>query len=456
MTRLNAVKKSAIILLAPLVLLVAVALCAPIGWVLPASANTQAPKVPDGPPAQVQFQLLHSFGAAGDGASPGAGLVMDGMGNLYGATGFGGAYGYGTVYELSPSGNGQWTETVLYSFMGPPDGYEPNGLAIDGAGNLYGATAFGGDGQYCGDNICGVLFELSPGSNGEWTESILYDFCSLPNCADGVASQPPKIGPGGVLYGIAANTAYALTPGSGGWTINVLYTFCDTGLNCPDGEEPSGAPVLDKAGNLYGETIVGGQCTANPAGCGVAYELQKQPNGQWDEIVLYVFQEGSNRDGANPQGGLAARDGGLYGVAMAGGEPCILPGGCGTIFELTRGSGQMANEQTIWSFGGENGMQGFGPTYGPTFNRQGDLFGVTPFGGSPSCGCGVVYGMKQQKNGQWAYQVLHAFDGTDGYDPGGLVLVDAQGDLFGVTGGGGQYGAGVAYEISPTAQQASK
>ena len=60
--------------------------------------------------------------------------------------------------------------------------------------------------------------------------------------------------------------------------------------------------------------------------------------------------------------------------------------------------------------------------------------------------------MKQQKNGQWAYYVLHAFDGTDGYDPGGLVLVDAKDDLFGVTGGGGQYGGGVAYELSPTAQ----
>ena len=422
------------------------------GWASSASANDQAQKVPDGPPAQVQFQILHSFGAAGDGDSPSGALVMDSKGNLYGVTGFGGAYALGTVYELSPSGNGQWTETVLYSFTGPPDGYEPLGLAIDGTGNLYVSTGFGGGGEYCELNICGLILELSPGSNG-WTENVIYRFCSLPNCADGGGSQTPKIGPGGIVYGVGGKNVYTLTPGSGGWTLNVLYTFCDTGMNCPDGEEPSGAPVLDKAGNLYGETIIGGQCPHNDLGCGVAYELQKQPNGQYEEVVLHVFQEESNQDGANPQGGFAARGGGLYGVAGGGGELCISMAGCGTIFELTRGSGQMANEQTIWSFGGENGMQGVQPTFGPTFNNQGDLLGTTGEGGSPSCQCGVVYGMKQQKNGQWAYQVLHAFTGPDGAVPDSSVLVDGKDDLFGVTGFGGGYDGGVAYELSPVANE---
>jgi len=419
-----------------------------VGSAWSSPANSRVPKVPDGPAGQVQFQVLHSFGAAGDGDSPSGALVMDSKGNLYGVTGFGGGSGYGTVYELSPTGNGQWTETVLYSFTGPPDGYEPLGLAIDGTGNLYVSTGFGGGGEYCELNICGLILELSPGSNGGWAENIIYRFCSLPNCADGVSSQTPAIGPGGIVYGIAGNV-YALTPGSNGWTLNVLYTFCDAGLNCPDGEEPSGAPVFDKAGNLYGETIAGGKCIGDNAGCGVAYELQKQPNGQWNEIVLHVFQEESRQDGAGPQGGLAARDGGLYGVAMAGGDICD---GCGTVFELTRGSGQMANEQTIWNFGGENGQQGFGPTFGPTFNRQGDLFGTTGMGGAPSCQCGVVYGMKQQKNGQWAYYVLHSFTGPDGAVPDSSLLVDTKSDLFGVTAFAGQYGGGVTYEISPVKQ----
>jgi len=411
-----------------------------------------------GVPSQPQFQVLHSFGAAGDGDSPSGAPVMDRNGNLYGVTGFGGAYALGTVYELSPSGNGQWTETILHSFQAEPsDGYEPTGLTIDSAGNLYGSTAFGGDSTQveCDNGGCGTIFEMTPQGNGQWTESILYNFCSLPNCTDGVHPQPPKIGPGGIVYGIAGNTVYALTPGSGGWVLNALYEFCPSGmLHCTNGSEPSGAPVLDTAGNLYGETIVGGQCTANlDFGCGVAYELQRQPNGQYEEVVLHVFQEESNEDGSGPQGGFAARDGGLYGIAFGGGELCVNLGGCGTVFELTRGSGQMVNEQTIWSFGGQNGTEGINPTVGPTFNSQGDLFGTTGMGGSPSCGgCGVVYGMRQQKNGQWAYYVLHSFTGPDGAVPDSSVLVDAKDDLFGVTGFGGQYDGGVAYELSPVTQ----
>jgi uncharacterized repeat protein (TIGR03803 family) len=395
---------------------------------------------------------LHSFGAAGDGFDPGAGLVMDSKGNLYGITDFGGADNFGTVYELSPAGSGQWTEAILYSFTGPPDGYEPIGIAIDGAGNLYVTTGFGGGGQYCELNICGLILELSPGSNGGWTENIIYRFCSLLNCADGIASQTPTIGPGGILYGVGGKEIYALTPGSNGWTLNVLYMFCDTGMNCPDGEEPSGAVLLDKTGNLYGTTTIGGNCPHNNLGCGVAYELQKQPNGQYEELVLHVFQEESNQDGANPQGGFAARDGALYGVAGGGGELCPNMAGCGTVFELTRGSGQMANEQTIWSFGGKGGAQGVTPTVVPTFNRRGDLFGVVGMGGSPSCGCGVVYGMRPKGNGQWAYQVLHAFTGPDGAQPDGAILVDSKNDLFGVTAYAGQYGGGVVYELSPLTQ----
>jgi len=87
----------------------AVGLCAPIGWVLPASANTQVPKVPDGPAAQVQyqFQVLHGFGAPGDGVGAGGAVVMDSEGNLYGVTTEGGAYNDGIVYELTPGTNGR-------------------------------------------------------------------------------------------------------------------------------------------------------------------------------------------------------------------------------------------------------------------------------------------------------------------------------------------------------------
>jgi uncharacterized repeat protein (TIGR03803 family) len=231
-----------------------------MGWGLLPPAGAQAPKVPDGPPIQVQFQILHSFGAPGDGDGPG-GMVMDSKGNLYGTTGNGGDSQYcnllegcGTVFELTPSGNGQWTETILHSFAGgSPDGRDPLGrLVIDGAGNLYGTTVFGGDGQYCPgfDGDCGTVYEVSPGANGVWTESILWDFCSQPSCADGIEpTVGPTLGPGGSLYGVAAYAAYQLTPSSGEWTISVLYTFCNIGPNCPTGSQPSGSLTLDAGGN---------------------------------------------------------------------------------------------------------------------------------------------------------------------------------------------------------------
>ena len=97
------------------------------------------------------------------------------------------------------------------------------------------------------------------------------------------------------------------------------------------------------------------------------------------------------------------------------------------------------------------GAQGVNPGYTwVAFNRQGDLFGVTGLGGEDENG--VVYGMRQQPNGTWEYAVLHAFDGSDGVEPDSGLTVDSKGDLFGTTGGGGEYGYGVAYELSPVTQ----
>src|SRR5207245_1800953 len=83
--------------------------------------------------------VLYSFQEGSDGNSPISNLVADGVGNLYGTTSEGGL-GSGTIFKLSPVGGGQWIETVVHPFEGPPDGaFAYNGMVVDRFGNFYGA-----------------------------------------------------------------------------------------------------------------------------------------------------------------------------------------------------------------------------------------------------------------------------------------------------------------------------
>jgi uncharacterized repeat protein (TIGR03803 family) len=191
----------------------------------------------------------------------------------------GGAFGAGVVYKLDASGN----ETLLYSFAGGSDGANPDSvLLLDAQGNLYGTTENGGNSE-CGGTGCGVVFELSPQSGGNWTETVVYTFCSVSGCADG---ERPGVGP----------------------------------------------LVLDAAGNLYGTTIFGGayqSCNADT--CGVVFKLDPEGN----ETVLHSFTGGA--DGADPAAGLIMdKAGNLYGTAELGGNlKCAADKqGCGVMFRL--------------------------------------------------------------------------------------------------------------------------
>jgi uncharacterized repeat protein (TIGR03803 family) len=215
--------------------------------------------------------ILHSFtGTGGDGALPMAGLVRDAAGNLYGTTVEGRAYGgqcggfggCGTIFKIDPTGK----ETVLYVFTGETDGQAPGGLLRDLAGNLYGTTAFGGAGA------AGTVFKLD--ASGKKT---------------------------------------------------VLYSF--TGGT--DGDEPVGPLVRDKGGNFYGVTNVGGGKGCS-SGCGTVFKLSKAGK----ETILYRFTGGV--DGAYPVAGLLRdKAGNLYGTTLYGGDAKVCSPGCGVVFEVT-------------------------------------------------------------------------------------------------------------------------
>jgi uncharacterized repeat protein (TIGR03803 family) len=226
-------------------------------------------------------RVLYSFCSqanCADGSGPGPGVIRDAAGNLYGVTGAGGANGTGAVFELDAQG----VETVLYSFTDGADGGGPASvLRADAAGNLYGTTAGGGSYQgECAGQGCGVVFELSPHSGGNWTETTLYRF------------------------------------------------------NGTDGQRPESGPIVrDSAGTLFGTTYFGGNSSGCNGTCGVVFRLDKSGT----EFVLYDFTGGT--DGAVPWAGMIlGKAGNLYGTTELGGDskcPLTSGQGCGVIFMLT-------------------------------------------------------------------------------------------------------------------------
>lgn len=217
--------------------------------------------------------LLYSFSGGNDGGGPTNGLIYDAAGQLYGTTSAGGSAGLGVVYKVASSlGSPHWKETVLHTFQGSGDGAAPAaGVSFDTAGNLYGTTSQGGTAGL------GTVYELTPNSDGTWSEAVLYSFQggsdgSSPNSAISLDAA-------GNLYGTAAGGTYGqgvvfrLMRSSGGpWTESVLYSF--TGGT--DGGNPNGGVTIDASGNLYGTAAHGGAyptCSDEPYCGGVAYKI---------------------------------------------------------------------------------------------------------------------------------------------------------------------------------------
>jgi uncharacterized repeat protein (TIGR03803 family) len=334
----------------------------------------------DGGWAETVLYKFCSLTDCTDGSYPSATLIFDAAGNLYGTTAFGGAYGWGTVFELTPKHGGGWTEKVLHSFTGPDGAYPGGGLIFDAAGNLYGTTSNGGI-YACGLSECGTVFELTPTASGGWTEQVLHNFSNSPDGAgpggalifDAAGNLYGPTGGGGT-YGVG--TVFELTPTGrvGSWTEKVLYSFS----NSPDGAGPGGALIFDAGGNLYGTTGSGGTY-----GKGSVFELTPTPEEGWTEKVLHSF--GNGTDGVAPDAGVIFDTiGNLYGTTQMGGT-CQYQGGagCGTVFELMPTRGGDWTEMVLYNFCTQtNCLDGMNSYAGLIFDAAGNLYGTTMYGGA--------------------------------------------------------------------------
>jgi len=316
-------------------------------------------------------KLLHGFKYDGtDGQYPNGNLVLDAAGNVYGTTYSGGAYLWGTVFELIPSPDGTWTEKVLHSFDLTSDGGLPlAGVVFDAAGNLYGTTRLGS------------VFKLTPAADGTWSETVLYNH----GTDEGAPLAGVVVDTAGNIFGTTENggaynggTVFELTPSADGiWTQTILHNF-----NSKDNVGGSPGPViLDASGNLYGTAGV----PIFPD-LGVVFELSPA-GGNWVFKVLHHFNNSSSWEGAGPGGLVLDAVGNLYGSTFAT---------TGTLFKLSHKADGGWPLRVLYAFGLNLG-DGWIPQGGPlTIDGAGNLYGTTVEGGYN--GTGVVFEVKPQTN----------------------------------------------------------
>jgi len=277
---------------------------------------------------------------------------------------------------------------VLHNFGAGKDGSIPSGpLTLDNKGNLYGATGAGG-GFGCDGYGCGTIFQLAHQVSGKWTEKSLHD-------------------------------------------------FADNG----DSADPRGNLVFDRAGNLFG--------TLNGAGTGQGALFELSPGFSWNLSLFWEHEEFS-------PGLLLNKAGDLVGFFGAGQYQT------GAIGELSPGS-KGWTYTLLYSFGGGGGGNGWGPDAPMSWDAHGNLYGTALYGGNSyssghqkfcpdGSGCGVAFQMTPSSDGTWKYHVLHRFANfkNDGQSPDGGLVVDAPGNVYGVTAYGGAYGNGTVFEFTPS------
>jgi uncharacterized repeat protein (TIGR03803 family) len=343
-------------------------------------------------------------------------VAIDGAGNIYGATQVGG--GGGTVYQVSPKGVGK----IIHQFANGTGGKRPlAGVTVGAGGVLYGTTYVGGTYNY------GTLFSLTPKAN-VWDYNVLHDFGSAKN---GQSPEGPVTLSGGYIYGTTEKggegqdgTVFTFTLATG------AYSFTSI-----PGEIGSTNVAMSPGGDLYVLGYPGGEYLS-------IYEV----NAAGQESTLYTFTGGAG--GLEPWGQLVTdAQGNVYGTAKAGGNlNCVPPSGCGVIYEVSP-TGQ---ETVLYTFSG--GADGAFPA-GLVEDSLGNFYGITTDGGDPTCsggtppGCGTIFELSTSG----VLTTLYSFEnGADGGFPEFPLSIDQYGNLYGIVNSGVCNAAcALIYELSP-------
>jgi uncharacterized repeat protein (TIGR03803 family) len=387
------------------------------------------------------FTVLYTFGAVlEDAANSMAGVIRDLAGNLYGTTNGGGALAQGTVFELAPVAGGGWTETILHSFAGG---------AADGADPRAGLIRdskgnFYGTTIYGGAFNQGTVFKLAPATGGSWTETILYSFTG------GTDGAYPFYGSlvlaGGYLYGTTyegGDLSCLNVPGCG-----VVFRVKATGghesvLHSFSYNPPSQNDGAYPFGGVSRDTagnVYGVTYGGGSTGDGVVFKLSPATGGGWAETLLHTFSD-TSPDGVGSYAGLVRdKAGNLYGTTS--GEN-FIQGAVGTIFEV-----DSAGTETLPHIFTGPPSDGGGPMSNLILDGKGNLYGTTPGGGT--YGAGAIFKLSPTSGG-WTETILYSFTGgADGSSPLGTLLRDSAGNLYGTTYTGG-VGAvsGVVFELTP-------
>jgi uncharacterized repeat protein (TIGR03803 family) len=334
------------------------------------------------------------------------------------------------------------TYTVLHSFTDGADGSRPTaGVTLQGTSNL-----FGGAGRV-------ALYRARQMGTG-WTLTPIFDF----NDTDGLyPSGRVTFGPGGALYGAASSGGLPECTDGGGcgviFSMRPPSSFCRS-VSCPwtetilyqfdpqhraDGFGPGGGLVFDAAGNMYGAAGLGGLF-----GGGTVFELSPSQGG-WSETILHHFGQ-QQSDGMVPLGHLIIDAAGslIIGTTQEGGtNGGCFDGGCGVVYELTR-TGSGWTETILHTF--SRATDGGTPGGGLISDAAGNLFGTTQEGG-PNNG-GTVYELTPS-NGGYTFQVVYALTGITGtIGATGLLAIDSTGNLYGVA-GPGAFSHGMVFKLTP-------